>query len=58
MAKLPLGSKELKIGILGMTEGNGHPYSWSAMFNGFDPEKNGCLSLPCYSSVSGKAATP
>lgn len=34
----PLGNKELKIGILGMTEGNGHPYSWSAMFNGFDPE--------------------
>ena len=37
MAKVPLGNKELKIGILGMTEGNGHPYSWSAMFNGFDP---------------------
>ncbi len=36
MAKLPLGNKELKIGILGMTEGNGHPYSWSAMFNGFN----------------------
>lgn len=34
----PLGDKELRIGILGMTEGNGHPYSWSAMFNGFDPE--------------------
>lgn len=34
----PLGDKELRIGILGMTEGNGHPYSWSAMFNDFDPE--------------------
>jgi hypothetical protein len=22
-----------------MTEGNGHPYSWSAMFNGFNPER-------------------
>ncbi len=32
----PLGEKDLKIGILGMTEGNGHPYSWSAMFNGFE----------------------
>ena len=32
----PLGDKELKIGILGFTEGNGHPYSWSAMFNGYD----------------------
>ena len=34
----PLGNKELKIGILGMTEGNGHPYSWSAMFNGYEKE--------------------
>ena len=34
----PLGDKELRIGILGMTEGNGHPYSWSAMFNGYDRE--------------------
>ena len=31
----PLGDKELKIGILGMTEGNAHPFSWSAMYNGF-----------------------
>jgi hypothetical protein len=34
----PLGTKELKIGIIGMTEGNGHPYSWSAIFNGYNPE--------------------
>jgi hypothetical protein len=33
-----LGDAELKIGIMGMTEGNGHPYSWSAMYNGFDKE--------------------
>jgi hypothetical protein len=26
----------LKIGIIGLSEGNGHPYSWSAIFNGFD----------------------
>ncbi len=32
----PLDEKDLKIGILGMTEGNGHPYSWSAMINGYD----------------------
>ena len=34
----PLGNQEIKIGILGMTEGNGHPYSWSAMFNGYEKE--------------------
>jgi len=29
-------AKKLKIGILGSSEGNGHPYSWSAIFNGYD----------------------
>lgn len=24
--------------MLGMIDGNGHPYSWSAIFNGYDPE--------------------
>lgn len=38
MSKIPFGDKELKIGILGMTEGNGHPYSWSAMFNGYNKQ--------------------
>ena len=28
----------IRLGILGMTEGNGHPYSWSAMFNRYDVE--------------------
>jgi hypothetical protein len=28
---------ELRAGILGMSEGNGHPYSWAAICNGFDP---------------------
>ena len=38
MSEFPLKKKELKIGILGYTEGNGHPYSWSAMFNGYNKE--------------------
>ncbi|MBM7572153.1 Gfo/Idh/MocA family oxidoreductase [Aquibacillus albus] len=25
-----------KIGIIGLSEGNGHPYSWSAAFNGYN----------------------
>lgn len=29
----------LKLGIIGMSEANGHPYSWSAIINGsYDPE--------------------
>ena len=27
---------DIRLGIIGMTEGNGHPYSWSAMFNRYD----------------------
>ena len=29
----------IKIGIIGYNEGNGHPYSFSAIINGFDKEK-------------------
>lgn len=27
----------INLGIIGMSDGNGHPYSWSAIFNGYDP---------------------
>lgn len=37
--KFPLNDKEIRIGILGMTEGNAHPFSWSAMINGYDKEE-------------------
>jgi predicted dehydrogenase len=30
-------SPELRLAMLGMIEGNGHPYSWSAIVNGYDP---------------------
>ncbi len=30
--------KEMKVAMLGMVDGNGHPYSWSAMFNGNNKE--------------------
>ncbi|MBA65435.1 MAG: hypothetical protein CMG55_06520 [Candidatus Marinimicrobia bacterium] len=26
----------MRIGIIGNSEGNGHPYSWSAILNGFE----------------------
>ena len=28
--------RKIKLGIIGLSEGNGHPYSWSAIFNGYD----------------------
>jgi predicted dehydrogenase len=29
-------SENIRLAMLGMVEGNGHPYSWSAIVNGFD----------------------
>ena len=29
--------KEWRLGVVGMSPGNGHPYSWSAICNGYDP---------------------
>src|SRR5690554_6456757 len=31
-----LVSMSIKLGIIGFSEGNGHPFSWSAIFNGYD----------------------
>jgi predicted dehydrogenase len=30
---------DIRLAMLGMVDGNGHPYSWSAMFNGYNPEE-------------------
>lgn len=35
----PFQDAEIRIGILGMTEGNAHPFSWSAIINGYDKEE-------------------
>jgi hypothetical protein len=30
---------QIRLAMLGMVDGNGHPYSWSAIFNGYDSEE-------------------
>lgn len=32
-------SREIRFGILGLSEDNGHPYSWSAIINGYNLDK-------------------
>ena len=34
MTQFPIENKKIKLAMLGMTEGNGHPYSWSIIING------------------------
>lgn len=43
--------RHLNLGIIGLSEGNGHPFSWSAICNGYDPAAMaGCgfPSIPDY----------
>lgn len=39
-------STSLRLAMLGMIEGNGHPYSWSAIINGYDPEAMAACPFP------------
>jgi len=39
-------SRQIRIAMLGMVEGNGHPYSWSAIFNGYDPDAMATCPYP------------
>jgi predicted dehydrogenase len=41
----------IRLGVIGLSPGNGHPYSWSAIFNGYEPaamEKCGFPGIPRY----------
>lgn len=45
---------EIRLAMLGMIEGNGHPYSWSAIVNGYDPEKMAACPYPVIAQYLGK----
>lgn len=36
----------IRLGVIGLSEGNGHPYSWPAIFNGYDPVSMECCGFP------------
>jgi len=50
--------KKLKLGIIGMSEGNGHPYSWSAIFNGYDLVAMGKCPFPVILDYLSKQSFP
>lgn len=39
-------SKELSLGLIGFSEGNGHPFSWSAIINGYNQKYLGECPYP------------
>ena len=48
----------LRLGIIGLSDGNGHPYSWSAIFNGFDPEAMSRCPYPVIPQYLGEQDWP
>lgn len=47
-------SPEIRLAMLGMIEGNGHPYSWSAIVNGYDPAAMAACPYPVIPVYLGK----
>ena len=45
---------EIRLAMLGMVDGNGHPYSWSAIFNGYDPVTMAKCPYPAIPAYLGK----
>lgn len=50
--------KNLKLGIIGLSEGNGHPYSWSAIFNGYNPTEMEKCPFPVIPEYLSKQSMP
>ena len=51
-------AKKLRLGVIGMSEGNGHPYSWSAIFNGYNKEGMDTCPFPVIPDYLGNEVFP
>ena len=51
MGAFPFGDREINLAMLGMVEGNAHPYSWSAIINGYDRDAMSELSKGPYAGI-------
>lgn len=48
----------IKLGIIGLSEGNGHPYSWAAIINGFDQGAMASCPFPVIPDYLSKHCYP
>ncbi len=48
----------LRLGVIGLSPGNGHPYSWSAICNGYDPEAMKECGFPVIPEYLGRQSWP
>lgn len=46
--------KEIRLAMIGMIEGNGHPYSWSAIINGYNPARMALCPYPAIPEYLGR----
>lgn len=55
MSVLPITRDEIRLAMLGMVEGNGHPYSWSIIINGsYDAKALAACPYPVIKDYIGK----
>jgi len=47
-------NREIRLAMLGMVPGNGHPYSWSAIINGYNPEAMASCPYPAIPKYLGQ----
>jgi predicted dehydrogenase len=52
------GNFMIRLGIIGMSPGNGHPYSWSAIINGYDRQIMSSCPFPVIPDYLGKQTYP
>lgn len=52
--RLVTSSDSIRLAMLGMVDGNGHPYSWSAIFNGYDREAMSACPYPTIPAYLGR----
>jgi len=50
--------KIIRLGLIGASKGNGHPYSWSAIINGYDKKKMDNCGFPLISNYLKKKSWP
>lgn len=48
----------IKLGVIGFSDGNGHPYSWSAIFNGYNKTEMDLCGFPAISDYLSKRLLP
>jgi predicted dehydrogenase len=48
----------LKLGVIGLSPGNGHPYSWSAIFNGYDSSEMQDCGFPVIPEYLARQSFP